>query len=336
MDDIKIMAIESSCDETSVAIVKNGREIISNIISSQIDMHKKFGGVVPEVASRMHLEVINNIVREALEEAKLSMDDIDAIAVTKGPGLVGALLVGISEAKALSYACKKPLVGVNHMKGHICAALITHKELEPPFICLLVSGGHTYLVHVKDYNNMEVIGKTIDDACGEAYDKVARCLGMNYPGGPEVERLAKLGNDEAIDFPRVMLDKNSYNFSFSGLKTAVLNYLNNKKQKDEEISKEDVCASFQRAVFDVLIYKTEKLMKEKNLDTLVVSGGVSANNTLREEINKMCENNGFKSYFPDKILCTDNAAMIASSGYYEYILGVRSDLTLNVEPNLEL
>ena len=336
MDDIKIMAIESSCDETSVAVVKNGREVISNVISSQIDMHKKFGGVVPEVASRRHLEVINNIVREALEEAKLSMDDIDAIDVTKGPGLVGALLVGISEAQALSYACKKPLVGVNHMKGHICAALITHKELEPPFICLLVSGGHTYLVHVKDYNNMEVIGKTIDDACGEAYDKVARCLGMNYPGGPEVEKLAKLGNDEAIDFPRVMLDKNSYNFSFSGLKTAVLNYLNNKKQKNEEISKEDVCASFQRAVFDVLIYKTEKLMKEKNLDTLVVSGGVSANNTLREEINKMCENNGFKSYFPDKILCTDNAAMIASSGYYEYISGVRSDLTLNVEPNLEL
>ncbi|MBF1295691.1 MAG: tRNA (adenosine(37)-N6)-threonylcarbamoyltransferase complex transferase subunit TsaD [Parvimonas sp.] len=336
MDDIKIMAIESSCDETSVAVVKNGREVISNVISSQIDMHKKFGGVVPEVASRMHLEVINNIVREALEEAKITLDDIDAIAVTKGPGLVGALLVGISEAKALSYACKKPLVGVNHMKGHICAALITHKELEPPFICLLVSGGHTYLVHVKDYNNMEVIGKTIDDACGEAYDKVARCLGMNYPGGPEVERLAKLGNDEAIDFPRVMLDKNSYNFSFSGLKTAVLNYLNNKKQKNEEISKEDVCASFQRAVFDVLIYKTEKLMKEKNLDTLVVSGGVSANNTLREEINKMCENNGFESYFPDKILCTDNAAMIASSGYYEYISGVRSDLTLNVEPNLEL
>lgn len=336
MDDIKIMAIESSCDETSVAVVKNGREIISNVISSQIDMHKKFGGVVPEVASRMHLEVINNIVREALEEAKLSMADIDAIAVTKGPGLVGALLVGISEAKALSYACKKPLVGVNHMKGHICAAFITHKELEPSFICLLVSGGHTYLVHVKDYNNMEVIGKTIDDACGEAYDKVARCLGMNYPGGPEVERLAKLGNDKSIDFPRVMLDKNSYNFSFSGLKTAVLNYLNSKKQKNEEISKEDICASFQRAVFDVLIFKTEKLMKEKKLNTLVVSGGVSANNTLREEINKMCEKNGFKSYFPDKILCTDNAAMIASSGYYEYISGVRSDLTLNVEPNLEL
>ena len=336
MEDIKIMAIESSCDETSVAIVKNGREVISNVISSQIDMHKKFGGVVPEVASRMHLEVINNIVREALDEAKITIEEIDAIAVTKGPGLVGALLVGISEAKALSYACKKPLIGVNHMKGHICAALITHKELEPPFICLLVSGGHTYLVHVKGYNDMEVIGKTIDDACGEAYDKVARCLGMNYPGGPEVEKLAKLGNEEAIDFPRVMLDKNSYNFSFSGLKTAVLNYLNSKKQKNEEISKEDVCASFQRAVFDVLIYKTERLMKEKNLDKLVVSGGVSANNTLRTEIEKMCEKNNFKSYFPSKILCTDNAAMIASSGYYEYISGVRSDLTLNVEPNLEL
>ena len=336
MEDIKIMAIESSCDETSVAIVKNGREVISNVISSQIDMHKKFGGVVPEVASRMHLEVINNIVREALDEAKITLEEIDAIAVTKGPGLVGALLVGISEAKALSYACKKPLIGVNHMKGHICAALITHKELEPPFICLLVSGGHTYLVHVKGHNDMEVIGKTIDDACGEAYDKVARCLGMNYPGGPEVEKLAKLGNEEAIDFPRVMLDKNSYNFSFSGLKTAVLNYLNSKKQKNEEISKEDVCASFQRAVFDVLIYKTERLMKEKNLDKLVVSGGVSANNTLRTEIEKMCEKNNFKSYFPSKILCTDNAAMIASSGYYEYISGVRSDLTLNVEPNLEL
>ena len=336
MEDIKIMAIESSCDETSVAIVKNGREVISNVISSQIDMHKKFGGVVPEVASRMHLEVINNIVREALDEAKITLEEIDAIAVTKGPGLVGALLVGISEAKALSYACKKPLIGVNHMKGHICAALITHKELEPPFICLLVSGGHTYLVHVKGYNDMDVIGKTIDDACGEAYDKVARCLGMNYPGGPEVEKLAKLGNEEAIDFPRVMLDKNSYNFSFSGLKTAVLNYLNSKKQKNEEISKEDVCASFQRAVFDVLIYKTERLMKEKNLDKLVVSGGVSANNTLRTEIEKMCEKNNFKSYFPSKILCTDNAAMIASSGYYEYISGVRSNLTLNVEPNLEL
>ena len=336
MKDIKIMAIESSCDETSVAVVKNGREVISNVISSQIDMHKKFGGVVPEVASRMHLEVINNIVREALDEAKITIEEIDAIAVTKGPGLVGALLVGISEAKALSYACKKPLIGVNHMKGHICAALITHKELEPPFICLLVSGGHTYLVHVKGYNDMEVIGKTIDDACGEAYDKVARCLGMNYPGGPEVEKLAKLGNEEAIDFPRVMLDKNSYNFSFSGLKTAVLNYLNSKKQKNEEISKEDVCASFQRAVFDVLIYKTERLMKEKNLDKLVVSGGVSANNTLRAEIEKMCEKNNFKSYFPSKILCADNAAMIASSGYYEYISGVRSDLTLNVEPNLEL
>lgn len=336
MNDIKIMAIETSCDETSVAIVKNGREVISNVISSQVDMHKRFGGVVPEVASRMHLEAINNIVKEALKKANSTLQDIDAIAVTKGPGLVGALLVGISEAKSLSYATKKPLIGVNHMKGHICSAFITHKELKPPFICLLISGGHTYLVDVKDYNDMEVVGKTIDDACGEAYDKVARCLGMNYPGGPEVERLAKLGDEKAIDFPRIMLDKDSYNFSFSGLKTAVLNYLNSKRQKGEEFSKEDVCASFQRAVFDVLLYKTEKLLKEKKLDKVVVSGGVSANNTLREEIERMCKKNNFKSYFPEKILCTDNAAMIASSGYYEYISGNMSDLTLNVEPNLEL
>lgn len=336
MKDVKILAIETSCDETSVAIVKNGREVISNIISSQIDMHKRFGGVVPEVASRMHLEAINNIVDEALRQGNMALEDVDAIAVTKGPGLVGALLVGISEAKALSFATKKPLVGVNHMKGHICAAYITHKDLEPPFVCLLVSGGHTYLIHVKDYNDMEVIGKTIDDACGEAYDKVARCLGMQYPGGPQVEHFAKLGNEKAIDFPRVMLDKDSYNFSFSGLKTAVLNYLNSKKQKGETIIKEDVCACFQRAVFDVLIFKTEKLLKEKKIKTLVVSGGVSANNTLKEEIEKMCRRNGFKSYFPEKILCTDNAAMIASSAYYEYIDGVRSELSLNVEPNLEL
>lgn len=336
MKDVKILGIETSCDETSVAIVRNGREIISNVISSQIDTHKKFGGVVPEVASRMHLEVINNIVKEALENAKMTIDEIDAIAVTKGPGLVGALLVGISEAKALSYAKKKPLIAVNHMKGHICAAYITHKNLEPPFICLLVSGGHTYLVHVKDYNDMEVIGKTIDDACGEAYDKVARTLGLSYPGGPEVEKLAKSGNERAIDFPRIMLEKNSYDFSFSGLKTAVLNYINTKKQKQEDISKEDICASFQRAVFDVLLTKTEKLTLEKGLDKIVVSGGVSANNTLKKEIEKMTKKNKWEAFFPEKILCTDNAAMIASSGYFEYLDGNYSDLTLNVEPNLEL
>lgn len=336
MKDINVLAIESSCDETSVAIVKNGREVISNVISSQIDIHKRFGGVVPEVASRMHLEAINNIVHEALEKAKMDFKDIDVIAVTKGPGLVGALLVGISEAKAIAYATKKPLVGVNHMKGHICAAFITHKNLEPPFICLLISGGHTYLVEVRDFNDMKVIGKTMDDACGEAYDKVARSLGMPYPGGPEVEKCAKLGNENAIDFPRVMLDKDSYDFSFSGLKTAVLNYLNSNKQKAIEISKEDVCASFQKAVFDVLIAKTKKLMKEKHLDKLVVAGGVSANNTLKNEIEKMAKENNFKTYFPEKILCTDNAAMIASSGYYEYISGTIDDDSLNVEPNLEL
>lgn len=336
MKDINVLAIESSCDETSCAIVKNGRWVISNIISSQIDIHKRFGGVVPEVASRMHLEAINNIVDQALKEAKMSLEDVDVIAVTKGPGLVGALLVGISEAKALSYVTKKPLVGVNHMKGHICAAFITHKDLNPPFICLLISGGHTYLVEVKDFNDMKVIGKTMDDACGEAYDKVARSLGMPYPGGPCVEECAKSGNEKAIDFPRVMLEKDSYDFSFSGLKTAVLNYLNSKKQKNEEISKEDVCASFQRAVFDVLIYKTKRLMQEKNLDKLVVAGGVSANNTLKNEIEKMAKENNYKTYFPKKILCTDNAAMIASSGYFEYLDGTRDDFSLNVLPNLEL
>ncbi|KXB44740.1 putative glycoprotease GCP [Tissierellia bacterium KA00581] len=336
MKDINVLAIESSCDETSCAIVKNGRWVISNIISSQIDIHKRFGGVVPEVASRMHLEAINNIVDQALKEAKMSLEDVDVIAVTKGPGLVGALLVGISEAKALSYVTKKPLVGVNHMKGHICAAFITHKDLNPPFICLLISGGHTYLVEVKDFNDMKVIGKTMDDACGEAYDKVARSLGMPYPGGPCVEECAKSGNEKAIDFPRVMLEKDSYDFSFSGLKTAVLNYLNSKKQKNEEISKEDVCASFQKAVFDVLIYKTKRLMQEKNLDKLVVAGGVSANNTLKKEIEKMAKENNYKTYFPKKILCTDNAAMIASSGYFEYLDGTRDDFSLNVLPNLEL
>jgi hypothetical protein len=336
MKDINVLAIESSCDETSCAIVKNGRWVISNIISSQIDIHKRFGGVVPEVASRMHLEAINNIVDQALKEAKMSLKDVDVIAVTKGPGLVGALLVGISEAKALSYVTKKPLVGVNHMKGHICAAFITHKDLNPPFICLLISGGHTYLVEVKDFNDMKVIGKTMDDACGEAYDKVARSLGMPYPGGPCVEECAKSGNEKAIDFPRVMLEKDSYDFSFSGLKTAVLNYLNSKKQKNEEISKEDVCASFQRAVFDVLISKTKRLMQEKNLDKLVVAGGVSANNTLKKEIEKMAKENNYKTYFPNKILCTDNAAMIASSGYFEYLDGTRDDFSLNVLPNLEL
>lgn len=336
MKDINVLAIESSCDETSCAIVKNGRWVISNIISSQIDIHKRFGGVVPEVASRMHLEAINNIVDQALKEAKMSLKDVDVIAVTKGPGLVGALLVGISEAKALSYVTKKPLVGVNHMKGHICAAFITHKDLNPPFICLLISGGHTYLVEVKDFNDMKVIGKTMDDACGEAYDKVARSLGMPYPGGPCVEECAKSGNEKAIDFPRVMLEKDSYDFSFSGLKTAVLNYLNSKKQKNEEISKEDVCASFQKAVFDVLISKTKRLMQEKNLDKLVVAGGVSANNTLKNEIEKMAKENNYKTYFPKKILCTDNAAMIASSGYFEYLDGTRDDFSLNVLPNLEL
>ena len=331
MEDVKIMAIESSCDETSVAVVKNGREIISNIISSQIDMHKKFGGVVPEVASRMHLEVINNIVREALEEAKLSMADIDAIAVTKGPGLVGALLVGISEAKALSYACKKPLVGVNHMKGHICAAFITHKELEPPFICLLVSGGHTYLVHVKDYNNMEVIGKTIDDACGEAYDKVGRVMGLTYPAGREIDELAHKGQD-IYDFPRAMIKEDNLEFSFSGLKSAFINLHHNAQQKGESLSNADLSASFQAAVLDILMAKTKKALEKYPVKTLVVAGGVAANQGLRERLAS--EITDVKVIIPPLRLCGDNAGMIAYASVSEWNKENFAGWDLNAKPSL--
>ncbi len=340
MNDIKeniiTLAIETSCDETSVAIVKNGRDVLSNIISSQIDVHKRYGGVVPEVASRLHLEAMNSILKSALDEANLKLDDIDVIAVTKGPGLIGALLVGISCAKALSFSMGKHLVGVNHMQGHICANYISHKELEPPFISLVVSGGHTYLINVLDYQNYEIIGSTRDDACGESYDKVARALGLEYPGGPIIDRLAKEGNKDAIEFPRVMLEKDSYDFSFSGLKTAVLNYLNNKKQKNEPIIKEDVAASFQEAVMDVLVEKSFKLLKEKNQNKFVLSGGVAANSRLKERVLEKAKENNIQVYFPEKILCTDNAAMIATAGYYDYINGKRDNLDLKVYPNLEL
>lgn len=340
MDDIKqniiTLAIETSCDETSVAIVKNGREVLSNVISSQIDVHKRYGGVVPEVASRLHLEAMNSILQQSLDEAGLSLKDIDVICVTKGPGLIGALLVGISCAKSLSYCLKKPLVGVNHMQGHICANYISHKELEPPFISLVVSGGHTYLIDVVDYQDYEIIGSTRDDACGESYDKVARALGLEYPGGPVIDRLAKQGNPTAIDFPRVMLEKDSYDFSFSGLKTAVLNYLNNKNQKNEEIIKEDVAASFQEAVIDVLVEKSFRLLEEKNQKTFVLSGGVAANSRLKERVLEKAEEKGIQVYFPDKILCTDNAAMIATAGYYDFINGKQDGLDLKVYPNLEL
>ncbi|MCF6464039.1 tRNA (adenosine(37)-N6)-threonylcarbamoyltransferase complex transferase subunit TsaD [Clostridium sp. Cult1] len=334
--DILTLAIETSCDETSCAVIKDGREVLSNIISSQIEIHKKFGGVVPEVASRKHIENMNLIIQQALDEAQVTFNDIDLIGVTHGPGLVGALLVGISSAKAIAYALNKPLVGVNHIEGHICANYIDHKGLEPPFTCLIVSGGHTYLVQAEDYTQYELIGRTRDDAAGEAFDKVARALGLSYPGGPLIDKLSKEGNPDAIDFPRVYLDHNSYDFSFSGLKTAVLNYLNQSKQKGEEIIVKDVAASFQQAVIEVLVEKTIRLAKERKSQKIVMAGGVAANEGLRDLMKKRGYEEGLEILYPSRILCTDNAAMIGSAAYFNYIKGYVSDLYLNVVPNLEL
>ncbi len=330
------LAIETSCDETSCAILKGGREVLSNIISSQIEIHKKFGGVVPEVASRKHIETINLIIQQALDEAGLGFKDIDLIGVTQGPGLVGALLVGLSSAKAIAYALDKPLVGVNHIEGHVCANYIEHKNLEPPFTCLIVSGGHTYLVQANSYTNYELIGRTRDDAAGEAFDKIARALGLSYPGGPIVDKLAKTGDKFAIDFPRVYLEPNSYDFSFSGLKTAVLNYLNQMSQKGKEIIVEDVAASFQQAVIEVLVEKTIRLAKERNSDKIALAGGVAANEGLRNLIQKRGKEENIEIFYPSTVLCTDNAAMIGSAAYFNYIDGKVSDYRLNVEPNLEL
>ncbi|NLV89128.1 MAG: tRNA (adenosine(37)-N6)-threonylcarbamoyltransferase complex transferase subunit TsaD [Tissierellia bacterium] len=330
------LAIETSCDETSAAVIKDGREVLSNIISSQIEIHRKFGGVVPEVASRKHIENINQIVQEALDSAKVTFKDIDLIGVTQGPGLVGALLIGISTAKALAYGLNLPLVGVNHIEGHVCANYIEHKDLEPPFTCLIVSGGHTYLIQVNGYTDYELIGRTRDDAAGEAFDKVARALGLPYPGGPVIDKLAQSGNKAAVDFPRAMLEPNSYDFSFSGLKTAVLNYLNQVRQKGEEIIVEDVAASFQQAVLDVLVDKSFRLAKERGMDKIVLAGGVAANQGLRTMMEKRGKKEGIKIFYPSRILCTDNAAMIGSAAYFNYKAGKTSDLYLNVEPNLDL
>ncbi|MEW9096349.1 MAG: tRNA (adenosine(37)-N6)-threonylcarbamoyltransferase complex transferase subunit TsaD [Clostridiaceae bacterium] len=335
--DIKILAIESSCDETSAAVVVNGREVLSNIISSQIDIHKKFGGVVPEVASRKHIEVIGAVVKEALDEAKTSLQDIDAIGVTYGPGLVGALLVGLQYAKGLSYALNKPLVGVNHIEGHVSANFIQHKDLEPPFVCLIVSGGHTNIVYMKDYGEFEVLGQTRDDAAGEAYDKIARALGLGYPGGPKIDKLAKEGNPEAIKFPRANFhDNSSLDFSFSGLKSAVLNYLNGKAMKNEEVNKADVAASFQKAVVDFLVDNSIRACKMKKVDKIAIAGGVAANSCLRDTLVKEGDRNGIKVLFPELILCTDNAAMIGSAAYFELIKGRTASLDLNAIPNLKL
>ncbi|MDO4522081.1 MAG: tRNA (adenosine(37)-N6)-threonylcarbamoyltransferase complex transferase subunit TsaD [Eubacteriales bacterium] len=334
--DVLILAIESSCDETAAAVVKNGREVLSNIISSQIDLHKLYGGVVPEIASRKHIEKINQVIEEALSEAQVTLDDIDAIGVTYGPGLVGALLVGVAEAKAISYARKIPLVGVHHIEGHISANYIENKDLEPPFACLVVSGGHTHLVVVEDYGKYRIIGKTRDDAAGEAFDKVARAIGLGYPGGPKIDRLSKEGNAEAIRFPKAHVADAPYDFSFSGLKSAVLNYLNGCKMKGENIVEADVAASFQKAVTDVLVEHAMMAVKEYGFDKLAIAGGVASNSTLRGAMQEACEKNHVKFYHPSPILCTDNAAMIGAAAYYEFINGVRHGLDLNAVPNLKL
>ena len=336
MENKIILAIESSCDETSAAVVVNGRDVLSNIIASQIDTHKKFGGVVPEVASRMHIEVINSVVSEALKVANKTLDDIDAIAVTYGPGLVGALLVGLQYAKGLAYSLKKPLIGVNHIEGHISANFIEHKDLKPPFVCLVVSGGHTFIVHVKDYGNYEIIGETRDDAAGEAYDKVARSLGLGYPGGPKIDKLSKEGNEDAIKFPRANFHDNTLDFSFSGVKSAVLNYLNKMEMKNEKINKADVAASFQKAVVGVLTDNVIKTCKIKKIDKIAIAGGVASNSALRESLIKEGKKRNINVLFTSPILCTDNAAMIGSAAYFEFLRGNVASMDLNAKPNLRL
>ena len=331
---MKVLAVESSCDETSVAVVKDGREVYSNVIASQIDTHKKFGGVVPEIASRQHVEAINTVLKEGLDQAGVKLDDIDIIAATKGPGLIGALLVGLSAGKALALATGKPFVGVNHIVGHVCANYISFKDLEPPFIGLIISGGHTYLIEVKDYVDFTLHGRTVDDAVGEAFDKVARSLGLAYPGGPLIDALAKNGK-ETIEFPRVMIKEENYNFSFSGLKTAVLNYLNSTRLRGEEIVTEDVCKSFQEAVVDVLLEKSFRLAREKDMDKIVLCGGVSANSRIREAFEERGREENIKIFYPELKLCTDNAAMIASAAYYEYMAG-KVDEENFANPNLGL
>lgn len=336
MKDTLILAIESSCDETAASVVKNGRTILSNVISSQIELHKLYGGVVPEIASRKHIEKINQVIEEALKEADVTLDNLDAIGVTYGPGLVGALLVGVAEAKAIAYAKKLPLVGVHHIEGHVSANYIEHPDLEPPFLCLIVSGGHTHLVIVKEYGEFEILGRTRDDAAGEAFDKVARAIGLGYPGGPKIDKLSKEGNPHAIEFPRAKIEGSPYDFSFSGVKSAVLNYLNNARMKGEAVNRADIAASFQNAVVEVLVEHTMQAAKDYHMDKIAIAGGVASNGTLRAAMEKACEENGYKFYRPSPIFCTDNAAMIGVAAYYEYKKGVRHGWDLNAVPNLKL
>lgn len=334
--DTLILAIESSCDETAASVVKNGRCVLSNIISSQIAIHTLYGGVVPEIASRKHIEKINQVVEAALKEADVTLDDIDAIGVTYGPGLVGALLVGVAEAKAIAYAKKKPLVGVHHIEGHVSANYIEHPDLEPPFLCEIISGGHTHLVIVKDYGSFEILGRTRDDAAGEAFDKVARGIGLGYPGGPKIDKLAKEGNPHAIDFPRAHMEDAPYDFSFSGVKSAVLNHLNKCRMTGEPIVEADIAASFQQAVVDVLVDNAIRAAKDYHMDRLAIAGGVASNGALRAAMEAACEKEGIRFYRPSPIFCTDNAAMIGVAAYYEYQKGTRHGWDLNAVPNLKL
>ena len=334
--DTLILAIESSCDETAASVVKNGRCVLSNIISSQIAIHTLYGGVVPEIASRKHIEKINQVVEAALKEADVTLDDIDAIGVTYGPGLVGALLVGVAEAKAIAYAKKKPLVGVHHIEGHVSANYIEHPDLEPPFLCEIISGGHTHLVIVKDYGSFEILGRTRDDAAGEAFDKVARAIGLGYPGGPKIDKLAKEGNPHAIDFPRAHMEDAPYDFSFSGVKSAVLNHLNKCRMTGEPIVEADIAASFQQAVVDVLVDNAIRAAKDYHMDRLAIAGGVASNGALRAAMEAACEKEGLRFYRPSPIFCTDNAAMIGVAAYYEYQKGTRHGWVLNAVPNLKL
>ncbi len=336
MKDTLILAVESSCDETAAAVVRNGREILSNIIYSQIDLHTLYGGVVPEIASRKHIEKINQVIEKALAEAGVTLAEIDAVGVTYGPGLVGALLVGVAEAKAIAYAAGKPLVGVHHIEGHIAANYIEHPDLEPPFLCLVVSGGHTHLVRVRDYGTFDILGRTRDDAAGEAFDKVARAIGLGYPGGPKIDRVAREGDPDAIAFPRAHVDDALYDFSFSGLKSAVLNYINGCRMKGESFSQADVAASFQKAVTDVLVANAMHAVEEYGADTFAIAGGVASNSALRAAMQEACAERGVKFCYPSPVYCTDNAAMIGVAAYYEYRKGTRSGWDLNAVPNLKL
>lgn len=334
--DIVLLAVESSCDETAASVVRNGREVLSNVIASQIELHKLYGGVVPEIASRKHIENINQVIGQALREADLTIRDVDGVCVTYGPGLVGALLVGVGTAKAISYAAGKPLIGVHHIEGHISANYICHRELEPPFLCLVVSGGHSHLVKVRDYGEYELIGRTRDDAAGEAFDKVARSIGLGYPGGPKIDALAPQGDKGAINFPRASVEGAPYDFSFSGVKSAVLNYINGCKMKGIAYSQADIAASFQEAVTDVLVSHTMLAAENYGMDKVAMAGGVACNHALRAKMDKACGERGYRLYYPEPVYCTDNAAMIGSAGYYEYCKGRRDVWDLNAVPGLKL